>query len=65
VWRSIVDPWGWYLEGANVLFFPSLIIFAAALVLAAHRAEDALSVDARRGNRRSPYSSPDRPTVQA
>src|SRR5688572_24940645 len=23
VWRSILDPWGWYLEGANALFFPS------------------------------------------
>lgn len=65
VWRSIVDPWGWYLEGANVLFFPSLIIFAAALVLVAHRTEDALSLDARREHRRSPYSSPGRPAVQA
>jgi uncharacterized membrane protein YphA (DoxX/SURF4 family) len=65
VWRSVVDPWGWYLEGANVLFFPSLIIFAAALVLAAHRAEDTLSVDAKREHRRSPYSFPGRPTVQA
>ena len=35
VWRSIVDPWGWYLAGAEVLFYPSLIIFAAALVLLA------------------------------
>lgn len=52
VWRSVVDPWGWYLEGSNVLFFPSLIIFAAALVLAAHRAEDHLSLDARLGRRR-------------
>lgn len=65
VWRSIVDPWGWYLEGANVLFFPSLIIFAAALALAAHRAEDTLSVDAKREHRRSPYSTPGRSTVQA
>lgn len=48
VWRSIIDPWGWYLEGTNVLFFPSLIIFAAALVLLAFRDEDELSADARR-----------------
>lgn len=48
VWRSIVDPWGWYLEGSNVLFFPSLTIFAAALVLQAFRAEDVLSLDAKR-----------------
>lgn len=33
VWRSIVDPWGWYLNGTNALFYPSLIIFAASLVL--------------------------------
>lgn len=65
VWRSIVDPWGWYLEGSNVLFFPSLIIFAAALVLTAHRAEDALSLDARRGHRRSPAAPAARPKVQA
>jgi putative oxidoreductase len=45
--RSIVDPWGWYLEGTNALFFPSLIIFAAALALIAFRAEDVLSLDER------------------
>lgn len=50
VWKSIIDPWGWYLEGANVLFFPSLIIFAAALVLAAFRELDVSSLDARRGS---------------
>lgn len=48
VWRSIVDPWGWYLEGANALFFPSLIIFAGALVLLAFREFDTYSLDARR-----------------
>jgi len=42
VWRSIVDPWGWYLEGSNVLFFPSLTIFLSALVLIAFRDEDVL-----------------------
>jgi uncharacterized membrane protein YphA (DoxX/SURF4 family) len=47
VWRSVVDPWGWWLEGANVLFFPSLIIFAAVLVLLAFRAEDTIALDAR------------------
>lgn len=35
VWRSIVDPWGWYLTGSEVLFYPSIIIFAAVLVLLA------------------------------
>ncbi len=48
VWRSIVDPWAWYIKGGNVLFFPSLIIFAGALVLWAFRPEDTLAVDARR-----------------
>ena len=42
VWRSVLDPWGWVLEGTNALFFPSLIIFAGALVLHAFRAEDRL-----------------------
>ena len=47
VWKSVVDPWGWYLEGANVLFYPSLIIFAASLVLWAFRDEDRLVVGRR------------------
>ena len=38
VWRSVVDPWGWYLDGTNALFFPSLVV-------SAHRAADALAVD--------------------
>lgn len=42
VWRSILDPWGWYLENTNALFFPSLTIFLAALVLIAHEEEDRL-----------------------
>lgn len=44
VWKSIVDPWGWYLKGANVLFYPSFIIFAASLVLWAFQDEDRLVV---------------------
>ncbi len=47
VWRSVVDPWGWYLNGANVLFYPSLIIFAGSLVLWAFRDEDRLVVGRR------------------
>jgi putative oxidoreductase len=49
VWKSIVDPWGWVLEGSNALFYPSLIVFAASLVLWAFREEDALALDGRRG----------------
>lgn len=47
--RSIVDPWGWFLEDTTVLFYPSLIILAAALVLWAFRDEDSMSLDERRG----------------
>ena len=42
VWRSVLDPWGWFLEGTRVVFFPSLIVFAGALVLLAFRDEDVL-----------------------
>lgn len=45
VWKSIVDPWGWMLEGSNVLFYPSLIVFASCLVLWAFRSEDHLVLD--------------------
>jgi putative oxidoreductase len=48
VWKSIVDPWGWALEGTNALFYPSLIVFAGAIVLMGFMEEDALSLDARR-----------------
>ncbi|MEO5590378.1 MAG: DoxX family membrane protein [Gemmatimonadaceae bacterium] len=50
VWRSVLDPWGWYLGKTTVLFFPSLIIFAGVLVLMAFREEDLL-VLRRKGNR--------------
>lgn len=40
VWKAIVDPWGWWLEGTTVLFYTSLIIFAASLVLWAFQDED-------------------------
>ncbi len=48
VWKSIVDPWGWFLEGSNVLFYPSLIIFAGSLVLWAFRDQDVLALGSRR-----------------
>ena len=40
VFKSVVDPWGWIFSGTNALFYPSLIIFAASLLLIAFRAED-------------------------
>lgn len=48
VWKSIIDPWGWYLEGTNALFFPSLIVAAGAWVMMAFRDEDTLSLDHKR-----------------
>ena len=48
MWRSIVDPWGFFLEGTNVLFYPSFIIVAAAMVLWGTQDDDVYSVDARR-----------------
>lgn len=48
VWKSVVDPWGWVLEGSNVLFYPSLIILAGVLVLWAFRDEDTIALDRRR-----------------
>jgi len=55
VWKSILDPWGWVLDGGNVLFYPSLIILAGALVVWAFRAEDAFCLDARRAGLRQPH----------
>ncbi len=45
VWRSIIDPWGWYLESTNALFYPSLIIAGAALVLLTTQDMDHWSLD--------------------
>ena len=42
---SVIDPWGWFLENSNVLFYPSLIIFAGVLVLFAFREADTCSID--------------------
>ncbi len=48
VWRSIVDPWGWVLEGTNALFFPSLIVAAGCLVLIAFQDQERLVLDRKR-----------------
>jgi len=47
VWKSIVDPFKLVLEGGTLIFYPSLIIFAAALVLVAFRDLDDAALDAR------------------
>lgn len=53
VWYAIVDPFNWYLGNQREfpftqLFYPSAIIFAASLLLIAHRDEDRLALDRRR-----------------
>ena len=49
VWKSILDPWGWILDGSQVLFYPSIIIFAGAMVLWGTMDEDEMTVDALLG----------------
>ena len=49
VWKSILDPWGWVLDGSQVLFYPSIIIFASAMVLWGTMDEDEMTVDALMG----------------
>lgn len=48
LWRYLLDPMGWYLldkESSQILFFPSIAIAAATLVLLAFREEDRWSLD--------------------
>lgn len=45
VFKSVLDPWGWVFTGTNALFYPSLIIFAASLLLIALREEDTWTLD--------------------
>jgi len=45
VWQSVVDPLGFFFEGSKRLFFPSLIIFCAVLVLIAFRKDDKVALD--------------------
>lgn len=53
VWRSVLDPLGLAFEGTNLLFYPSLIIFAGALVLLALRDQDATAADLVLARRRA------------
>ena len=48
VWKSIIDPFKLVMQGGNLIFYPSLIIFAGALVLLAFREQDTFALDARR-----------------
>lgn len=52
IWKYLLDPLGMYLlnaESRQVLFFPSLAVAAATLVLLAFRSDDRLSLDAKFG----------------
>ena len=49
VWKSIIDPWGWFLDGSQVLFYPSAIIAAGALLLWGTIDEDEMTLDAKMG----------------
>lgn len=49
IWKYLLDPLGLWLldrESSQILFFPSLTVAAATLVLIAFRDEDRLSLDA-------------------
>jgi uncharacterized membrane protein YphA (DoxX/SURF4 family) len=48
LWRYLLDPMGVYLlsrEDSQILFFPSITVAAATLVLLAFRNEDRLALD--------------------
>jgi len=63
VWRSIVDPWGWVLEGTNALFFPSLIVTAGCLVLIAFQDQETLVLDRRVRPETIPAGKPQAPSA--
>jgi putative oxidoreductase len=50
IWKYLLDPFGMYLlsqEDSQLLFFPSLGIAAATLVLVAFRDEDSVALDTK------------------
>ena len=50
IWKYLLDPFGMYLlsrEDSQLLFFPSLCLAAATLVLLAFRDEDRIALDTR------------------
>ncbi len=56
IWRYLLDPLGLYLltsETSNVLFFPSLALAFASLLLVAMREEDRWSLDSWLETRRT------------
>ena len=56
LWRYLLDPMGMYLldkESSQILFFPSITIAAASLVLLAFRDEDRWSLDHKIARRKT------------
>lgn len=56
LWRYLLDPMGLYLldrDSSQILFFPSITVAAATLVLLAFRDEDRWSLDRLRMARRT------------
>ena len=56
LWRYLLDPMGMYLldkDSSQILFFPSITVAAASLVLLAFRDEDRWSLDYRLMARRN------------
>ena len=54
IWKFILDPLGLYLlneETRQVLFFPSLAVFAGTLVLMAFKEDDTISLDQKLGGK--------------
>ena len=49
VWKSILDPWGFFLEGGNLVFYSSAVIFAGVLVAWSYMDDDRYALDARGG----------------
>lgn len=58
LWRYLLDPMGVYLldrESSQILFFPSITVAAATLVLIAFRNDDCWSLDQRLSARRAAW----------
>lgn len=54
LWRYLLDPLGMWLldeESSQILFFPSITVAAATLVLIAFRGQDSLSLDSKLARR--------------
>jgi putative oxidoreductase len=55
IWRYLLDPMGAWLmsrEDSQILFFPSITVAAATLVLIAFRTDDRWSLDAHFARRK-------------